>query len=456
MEKSIPLSELQHRIQRVVESQLAEACWVIAEISEIKVNYAGHCYLELVERPNEGKSPVAQARAVIWSTTYKMISGYFRFQTNSDLCAGMKILAKCRVNFHPVYGLSLVIQDLDPAYTLGETERIRRETIARLQEEGVYDMNRDFTLPDVIQRIAVISSAQAAGYRDFTQELKNSPYRFDTDLYSAVMQGEASECSIIDALDKVAASGKEYDALVLIRGGGSTSDLGCFDNYRLCCYIAQFPLPVITGIGHDKDTSVADMVAHTSLKTPTAVATFLVERARETELRLNVLGEQLGSLSRQLLIWQTNRIERAGILLSSLTERNILTQRARIDEQKHRLNKLAARKIERSRQALELLAADLKYGAEARLMTGGYFLRNLRERLHLSAKRAVETQQIAMEGYTQAVESADPARIIARGYAVLRQRDKIIKSVSQTADGEPLSIQLRDGTIEAKIIGKTK
>ena len=279
----ITLRELQRRVKSALEGQFALPLWVSAEISEIKVNYSGHCYLELVEKGGDNGVPTAQARAVVWRSNYPRIAGYFEAETGQRLAAGIKILAKALVTYHELYGFSLQITDIDPSYTLGDMERQRQQTIAQLQQEGVWDMNREAPMPAVVQRVAIVSSANAAGYQDFCKELARSPYRFELTLFDAFMQGEAAEESIIEALCNVAARPEKFDAVVLIRGGGSRSDLNCFNAYRLCAHVAQFPLPVVTGIGHDKDTSVADMVAHTALKTPTAVAGWLVERMAETD-----------------------------------------------------------------------------------------------------------------------------------------------------------------------------
>ena len=250
----ITLSELQHRIKAAVEGSLALPLWVVAEVSELKVNYSGHCYLELVEKsePTRGGAPIpcAQVRAVIWRSQYAMLSSYFEAQTGSRLSVGMKILAKVVVSYHELYGLSLQITDIDPSYTLGEVERQKQLTIAQLQSDGVWDMNRSLTLPRPLQRIAVVSSAAAAGYRDFCNELRDGGYAFSLTLFDVVVQGTAAEQSICTALEEVALRQEQFDAVVLIRGGGSASDLSCFNSYRLCSYVAQFPLPVITGIGH--------------------------------------------------------------------------------------------------------------------------------------------------------------------------------------------------------------
>ena len=451
MENFITLSALQGHLRAVIEQYAGRAQWVVAEISECKVNYAGHCYLELVERPDNGKAPVAQARAVIWSSSYKMISGYFRFQTGSDLSAGMKVLVKCTASYHPVYGLSLVVSDIDPAYTLGETERLRRQTIAQLEEEGVFGMNKDFELPDVLQRIAVISSAKAAGYRDFMQELEASPYRFDVRLFAAVVQGDAAENSIIGALEAIAEQADEFDAAVIIRGGGSTSDLGCFDNYRLCAYIAQLPLPVITGIGHDKDVSVADMVAHTSLKTPTAVAAFLVNRAAETNARLDDLYEETTDRARQTLMMEANRLENAGLLLASRSTGLLHTDMARLEKLKNGVRYAANERLDDERRRCSSFATRLGQHSARRLATAQAWTGYALQRLAAAAEGAAGRQRTRLELLEVSVTAASPRRILSRGYAIVRG----VRSAGQVEVGQPVEIELRDGVLGANIISKS-
>lgn len=451
MENYITLSALQGQLRAVIERYAGDAQWVVAEISECKVNYAGHCYLELVERSPGGKSPAAQARGVIWSSSYKMISGYFRFQTGSDLSAGMKVLVKCVVSYHPVYGLSLVISDIDPAYTLGETERLRRQTIAKLHEEGVFEMNKDFDLPEVMQRIAVISSPKAAGYRDFLQELNASAYRFDVRLFASVMQGDASENSIVDALDAVAQTAGEFEAVVIIRGGGSTSDLGCFDNYRLCAYIAQFPLPVITGIGHDKDVSVADMVAHTSLKTPTAVASFLVARAAEMHARLDSLYGGITDRARQTLMMEARRLENLGLQLGSRSTRLLHDGMSRLDRLKEELRYAAAAQLTAGRRQCSGFGTRLGQYSAQQLAGANSWTDYAGQRLSAASSGMLQRRKAQLELLEVSVNAASPRRILARGYAIVRG----ITHAKEARVGQQVTIELCDGVLEADIISKT-
>lgn len=293
-----------------------------AEISELKVNYSGHCYLELVEKGGANHVPKAKISAVIWRSTYGMIASYFGAATGGQtLCAGLKVLVKALVSYHELYGLSLQITDIDPSYTLGDMERQRRQTIEQLQRDGVFDMNRELPMPAVVQRLAVVSSRNAAGYQDFMKELSSGPYRFEVTLFDAFMQGAESEESIVRALETVADALDDFDAVVLIRGGGSQSDLGSFDSYRLCCHLAQFPLPVIAGIGHDKDRSVADLVAAVSLKTPTAVAVYLKNEMAEFEALLDSLRGRLAEWAEEMLGGCTTFLRERAMRLEQQTMR---------------------------------------------------------------------------------------------------------------------------------------
>ena len=406
----ITLSELQRHIKQALESALPLPVWVAAEVSELKVNYSGHCYMELVEKsePTKGGTaiPRAQARAVIWRSQYAMLSSYFEAETGSRLAVGMKILAKVMVSYHELYGLSLQIIDLDASYTLGEVERQKQMTIAQLQSDGVWDMNREVELPLLTQRIAVVSSSAAAGYRDFCNELREGGYAFRLTLFDAVVQGQAAEESICRALADVAQRQEEFDAVVLIRGGGSASDLSCFNSYRLCSYVAQFPLPVITGIGHDKDTSVADMVAHTPLKTPTAVAAWLTER----------MAQQDG--------W----LEEAAMRLAEAATRATQREQLRLERMTGEVVRLGGTYCER---------------AQARLAM-------LREQLSAEVARFIDRRQMFLATAEGVVEGRKPDNILRMGFAVVRCDGRAVSSAEAIA-GREVEIELAKGKVKAKV-----
>lgn len=401
----ITLRELQRRVKSALEGQFALPVWVSAEISEIKVNYSGHCYLELVEKGGDNGVPTAQARAVVWRSHYPRISGYFEAETGQRLASGIRILAKVLVSYHELYGFSLQITDIDPSYTLGDMERQRQQTIAQLQQDGVWDMNREATMPAVVQRIAIVSSANAAGYQDFCKELDKNPYRFTLTLFDAFMQGAAAEESIIEALCSVAARMEDFDAVVLIRGGGSRSDLNCFNAYRLCAHVAQFPLPVVTGIGHDKDTSVADMVAHTALKTPTAVAGWLVGRMAETDGWLDYAALQLHDTTTAVMHASEVRLER----LSG------------------EIRRLSGELLTRQSLRLEHHAALLPD----------------------AARDFLARQNVRLGNAAELIAGRSPERILRLGFAVVRTGGKAVTSAREVGAGENLEIEVSDGQIEA-------
>ena len=406
----ITLSELQRHIKQALESALPLPVWVAAEVSELKVNYSGHCYMELVEKsePTKGGTaiPRAQARAVIWRSQYAMLASYFEAETGSRLAVGMKILAKVLVSYHELYGLSLQIIDLDASYTLGEVERQKQMTIAQLQRDGVWDMNHEVELPLLTQRIAVVSSSAAAGYRDFCNELREGGYAFCLTLFDAVVQGQAAEESICRALADVAQRQEEFDAVVLIRGGGSASDLSCFNSYRLCSYVAQFPLPVITGIGHDKDTSVADMVAHTPLKTPTAVAAWLTER----------MAQQDG--------W----LEEAAMRLAEAATRATQREQLRLERISGEVMRLGGTYCERAQSRLAML----------------------REQLSAEVARFIDRRQMFLATAEGVVEGRKPDNILRMGFAIVRCDGRAVKSAEALA-GREVEIELAKGKVKAKV-----
>ncbi len=407
----ITLSELQRRIKAAVEQALPLPQWVVAEISEMKVNQSGHCYMELVEKPSESHrtttQPTAQARAVIWRSQWTMLSAYFRKATGSDLASGMKILAKVMVSYHELYGLSLQITDLDASYTLGEAERQKQLTIEQLKADGVWDMNREVEMPLLVQRVAVVSSATAAGYRDFCNELGEGGYAFRVELFEAMMQGEKAEESVCEQLERISERADEFDVVVVIRGGGSVSDLSCFNSYRLCSYVAQFPLPILTGIGHDKDVSVADMVAHTPLKTPTAVAGWLVER-----------------MARHAL-W--------------------------LDESLQRVRDMAMATVADERLRLERFVGDVSQLSLGRCERQRAMLLLFREQLSSLSERCVERERLRLQAALEAVEARHPHNILRMGFAVVRRKGSALLSAEGVGAGDMLTIELAEGRVEAEV-----
>ena len=329
--KHITLAQLQGRISIALADALPLPVWVCAEVADIKINASGHCYIELIEKNEKTGATEAQARATIWRSQVMSTVGRFEHETGQRLTKGMKILFKATVSHHAVYGMSLQIQQIDALHTLGDMERRRQQTIEQLQKDGVWDLNRSQQMPLVVQRVAVISSATAAGYQDFMMELSRSNYAIKTELFEAIMQGERSDESIVAALYAIAERAEEFDAVAIIRGGGSTSDLECFNSYHLAFAVTQMPLPVLTGIGHDKDTSVTDMVAHTMLKTPTAVAQWIDQRAADFDGALEYCAISLRDICRQTTHAATLRLEQMATDVRNLAERTLQSETQKLD-----------------------------------------------------------------------------------------------------------------------------
>ncbi|MBO7300964.1 MAG: exodeoxyribonuclease VII large subunit [Tidjanibacter sp.] len=412
-EKHITLSELLSDVKRTLAERFPMSVWICAEIGELKENrYSGHCYLELIEKSEKDSTPKAKASAAIWRSRWSGIAAHFRMATGCDLAAGMSVLLKVGVTFHEAYGFSLVVSDIDPAYTLGENERRKREIIAALEADGVIDLNRSLPFPTVIQRVAVISSATAAGLQDFRNHLCESPYAISTTLFEAIVQGSSAEESIIAALDEIAEREGEFDAVALIRGGGSQSDLECFNSYALAANIAQFPLPVLTGIGHDKDTSVADLVAARALKTPTAVADFITALAEGYHSEVEGRYEQIAQLATHHLTNHSNRLALCGAKLAGATSSLLATANLSLSRSELALRHSSLLAIER---------------AEARL-------------------RNAEAQ----------TNAASPQRILSMGFAMVRRGGKCVTSPAELHAGDRVEIRLSEGTSHAIITENEK
>lgn len=408
--ESLTLLDLQRMVRATLESRFEEPIWLRAEISELKVNRSGHCYLNLVEKGSGSGAPRAEARAVIWRTAYSAIASRFEATTGEQLRAGIAVLVRVVVTYHEVYGFSLQIIDLDANFSLGEVERRRRETIQQLQADGVWDMNRELELAVPTLRIAIISSATAAGFQDFSQEIARSPYRFKLTLFESLMQGDAAEQSIIEALNAIAQREEDFDAVAIIRGGGSTSDLALFDSYTIATHVAQFPLPIFSGIGHDKDISIVDMVAHTSCKTPTAVATAFVELA-DQEM---VLIEEYALRLRDSVIARINQ------------------ERLRVERQGNDLVRCTT-----------LLLSGLQHRLDM-----------LDDGIATDAQRIVERESQRLDSLREIIESHNPENILRRGFAIVRDSEGRAINIDNIAIGSNVNIELIDGSVTAEVRDK--
>lgn len=425
----LTLFELVYQVKETLEDNLAASYWVVSEIGELRVNQKGHCYMELVEK--EGAYLTAKIRANIWSNTYRNLSSWFTSVTGQQLKPGMKILAQVSVQFHELYGLSLLVTDLDPDFTLGERARKRQEVIERLQAEGVFDLNKALALPLVPQRIAVVTAPTAAGYGDFVDHLATNEdgYKFKVQLYEAVMQGDEAQSSITKALNKVYNRISEYDLLIVIRGGGSQVDLDCFDNYELARNLAQFPLPVITGIGHERDETIVDLVAHTKVKTPTAAASFLISGMSAFDERLDGYESTLSGFLLERLQEENYQLQKIGQRLQMATSNVSWRSRQQLEGLKQKLNFAGLRKLEDQKQWCRECSNYLKNQAFARV-------RNQEERLdHLQ----------------QTLQLLDPLEVLKRGYTMTYYKGKLLKDQIAISTGDTIETRTLTKTIKSKI-----
>ena len=408
-EQALSLYELNGLVKRSIRSCLPDTYWVQAELSDVRSNYSGHCYLEFVQKDARGNNLIAKARGTIWSNVYKMLKPYFEQETGQAFVAGIKVLVQVLVDFHELYGYSLTVLDIDPTYTVGDLERKRREILRQLEEEGVIDLNKELEMPMLPQRVAVISSATAAGYGDFCNQLMNNPrgYGFHTELFPAIMQGERVEASIIAALDTIYNRMDEFDVVVIIRGGGATSDLSGFDTYELAANCAQFPLPIITGIGHERDDTVIDRIAHTRVKTPTAAAEYLIARMDKCADALDEMSARLMESVRRLLLWEHQRMERLRQRIPSAVYKRI---------------------------------ADAKYG-----------LLSAQRDLQMVSRQFLSVKKHRLELLQQRLNDALPEKQLARGYSITLKNGKTVKDASILKDGDKLTTMFYQGQVESVI-----
>ena len=378
------LKELCDWIQEIVENDLPNHYWVCAEIASMSVR--GHCYMELVEKAENGIL-AAKVRATCWNNVYNLLSAYFVQETGQSLHVGLQVMLEVSVEFHAVYGLSLNVWNIDPTYTLGDLAKQRQATIQQLTEDGVMDLQKALQIPSLPRRVAVISSADAAGYGDFCDQLKHNRFgfKFHVQLYPAVVQGDNAARSVVQALNSIAALGEEWDVVVIIRGGGASTDMSCFDDYNLASHCAQFPLPIIAGIGHTRDVSVVDMVVHTSVKTPTAAAEWLIERVAE-------------------------QVERVGSLMLRLQR---ATQNA-VSREKNRL----------------LLYEQQIFNA-------------------VRGKAVRERGKLDL--WMKTIELHSPERIFKMGYSLTMVNGKLVRSQSEVNEGDVLETHLHDGVIQSVV-----
>ncbi|NLN31929.1 MAG: exodeoxyribonuclease VII large subunit [Bacteroidales bacterium] len=456
MNEKLTLTELQLIIKDSLYLALPDFYWLVAEISEIKENYAGHCYLELVEKHTDDRNVRARARAIIWNTRYRLLKPLFENVTGESLKTGMKILIRVKIDYNEIYGLSLIVSDIDPSYTVGEMAIKRQLILKRLEEEGVITMNKEHEFPFVPQRIAVISSATAAGWSDFSRHLRENHhgYVFYTALFEAVMQGAESERSILGAFDRIAENISHFDLVAIIRGGGSQSDLSWFDNYNIAYYVTQFPIPVLTGIGHEKDVSVTDIVAFKALRTPTAVADFLINSIAEAEIRLTELGNRIADKSRSII---SGYRDITAVFLSKLKP----VAKLAIADQKEMLSNRIMGILNIGKEYLtkagfipENLKSRLKISAASCVLSKKTYLEKSNLDLMNYSVKTIESQKTKLTALENSLGILNPVNVLKRGYTLTSINGVIIRSVQDTKKDDIIETRLFDGKIKSRITGK--
>ncbi|MGW8123463.1 exodeoxyribonuclease VII large subunit [Roseivirga echinicomitans] len=412
----LSLFELTSLIKSELEKNLEPSYWVIAEISEMRLNPKGHCYMELVDK--EGQFVTSKIRANIWAYTYRNLSAWFESITKTPLQAGIKVLLNVQVQYHELYGMSLNIKDIDPNFTLGERARKRQEVIQRLQDEGIFDINKELALPSVPQRIAIISSETAAGYGDFKNQIEQNSrgYFFKIKLFQSLMQGDQAPKAIISALHQINDESNAFDLVVIIRGGGSQVDLDCFDDYELASHIAQFPLPIVTGIGHERDETIADLVANTQMKTPTAVAEFLISGVERFDDNLNEMIYRLEKSGKQLVQNSTYEITHLGYNLQSVTKGI----------------------VNRSENRLTQEQLKLKYATHEFLKTENRKVVQFQMPLKKAINQRLKVAEKRLEGLEKQVKLLDPKSVLKRGYSITLINGKYISEQQKIKEGDEL------------------
>jgi exodeoxyribonuclease VII large subunit len=444
---AISLFELNQQLKVAIQESFPKGIWIRAEIAELRENRNGHCYLDLVEKDDASDQVIARMKAMIWSYTYRMLKPYFETSTGRPLTQGIKVLVQGVPEFQEVFGLSLIIRDIDPTYTLGDLEQRRREVISRLENEGVLSMNKELALPTVPQKIAIISSPTAAGYGDFIDQLNNNHHqiKFYYKLFSAIMQGDQAPESITNAFDKIYEQQHLFDVVVIIRGGGASLDLLCFDDYWLAYNITQFPLPVLTGIGHERDMSVADIVAHTNLKTPTAVAEFLISGANRI---LELTGEytyQLEQIISRKLSKHNQKLERLSYTFAPLIYKHLQSK-------KHLLNRLTEKLplhtnsfVERQKAELGNYALQLSHLPENTIRYEENRLKTFYGLLRIKALTKIKTQKQKISFLETNNRLNDPQQILLRGYSLTYKNGVVIKNADQIMQGDFIETRFKEG-----------
>ena len=423
-ETAISLVEFNRRIGGLLHDASVQRCWVVAETSDVRQS-GGHCYLELVQKDAQTGQTLARMRGIVWASVYARLRCEFERATGQPFASGMNVMVEVSANFHEQYGLSVVITGINPTYTLGDMARQRLEILNRLRREGIIDMNKQLPWADVAQRVAVISAAGAAGYGDFMNQLHNNPsgIKFYTCLFPAVMQGQSTVTSVIAALERINDYADLFDCVVIIRGGGSTSDLNSFDNYDLAANVAQFPLPVICGIGHDRDNTVVDSVASVRVKTPTAAAEWLLDRAQSALDHVNALTDMVVDSATQMLSGARQQLAYFTSGIPLMADNIVVRHRARLQQIAAAIPVVAARRIDGA-------GKDLAFASQ---------------RLAMAARQCVANERQRVTGLEKQVELLSPDRVLRRGYSLTLRDGHVVTYASSLRAGDSLVTRFADG-----------
>lgn len=422
---NLTLYQLNNLVRQVIDYSLSDTYWVEAELAECRES-GGHCYMDLVQKDED--TLVARAQARCWRSTWSYVLPKFMKVTGERPRPGMKVLLSVKGQFHEAYGFSWIVQDIDPNYTLGDMARQRQEIINTLKREGIFDLNKSLSVPMFAQRIAVISSQTAAGYGDFCNQLENNEYgfKFRTRLFPAVMQGEQVEQTIIAALNKINDSIEDFDVVVIIRGGGATSDFSGFDTLELAENVANFPLPIITGIGHDRDECILDMISCVRVKTPTAAATWLIDNLIETLDRIE-------DASRSITDYVRSRMER---------------ERLRLGRIQSFLPVAFSLKKTREEARLANLATRLHTSVNQQINIEQNRIANIEQRLPLIIKNRIERASYLLEMLSQRTNAVDPIHVLRRGYSIALHDGMAIKDPKSLKKGDEVTVVMASGAID--------
>ncbi len=448
----ITLEALNKKIKGLIKDGI-DSQWVIAEISEMTVNYSGHCYLELIQKSDKTDQIIARMRAIIWSNTFRRLQPYFESTTGRALTDGIQIMIRVVVEFHEVYGLSLNVVDIEPTYTVGELQIRKQKILEKLNEQGVIEMNRELELPFIINRIAIISSKTAAGLGDFMDQLHNNPFRFKfySKLFPAIMQGNEAEGSIIKQLDFINDHADLFDAAIIIRGGGASADLECFNSYWLAYNVAQFPIPVFTGIGHEQDDTVVDIVANTRLKTPTAVAEFLIDSINEVYNELLETQQNITENIIEKLNLKKNQLTTAAFNLFKLYNKTITKENIKLKQVAYNLSLSSKQKLGLQYKMLEKAPGRALISTKSKINTIDYSLKDLKSKLINQLKVTMLNEQHNLNKAAEIIKHTDPKNVLRMGYSITRKDGKSVKDASQLQKGDVIETELYKGKKKSTI-----